>query len=293
MWAKSLVKIAHNKNWPHCGTCQCNRPDESGLPEIFLDEEDIIKLRVVNLQCDSSVNRALVSLHQPAPNPPCPDLPVRLVTYREPVEPPIVFRQETAVVCTPIADESEVGPRTGGVVYQHRERSKSRDTPRRRKRESPPRRRSRSRSPRDRQRKRHRSRRRRESKTPERRYRTRSRSCRRRNRRRSPIFSSSRQTVRLPYETSQAIERINQNLLKLAAPAEKLPRNIVSVTPVNIDKFPSLSEFPIQLPKGIVPSNAEVRVEKTRRNTSALHRSPSGVGRNQPPCSSRRSGSKK
>ena len=267
LWAKSLLKIAHNKNWPHCGTCQCNRPDESGLPEIFLDEEDIIKLRVVNLQCDSSVNRALVSLYQPAPNPPCPDLPVRLVTYREPVEPPIVFRQETAVVCTPIADESEVGPRTGGV-YQHRERSKSRDTPRRRKRESPPRRRSRSRSPRDRQRKRHRPRRRRESRTPERRYRTRSRSCRRRNRRKSPIFSSSNQAVRLPYKASQALERINQNLIRLAVPAGQPPRNVSN--PVNAGSFPSLSGFQYPLPKGIVPGDADVRLERERVNNSPV-----------------------
>ena len=268
LWGKSLLKIAHNKNWPHCQTCQCNRPDESGLTELFLDEEDIIQLRVVNLQCDSSVNRALVSLHQPAPNPPCPDLPVRLVTYREPVEPPIVFRQETAVVCTPIADESEVGPRTGGVVHQHRERSKSRDTPRRRKRESPPRRRSRSRSPRDRQRKRHRSRRRRESKTPERRYRTRSSSCRRRNRRKSPIFSSSNQAVRLPYEASQALERINQNLIRLAVPAGQPPRNVSN--PVNTGSFPSLSGFQYPLPKGIVPGDADVRLERERVNTSPV-----------------------
>ena len=35
----------------------------------------------------------------------------------------------------------------------------------------------------------------------------------------------------------QALERINQNLLKLAAPAKKLPGNVISVTPVNIDNL--------------------------------------------------------
>ena len=136
LWAKNLLKIAHNKNWPHCNTCQCARPDESSLTELLLDEEDIIKLRVVNLQCDSSVNRALVSIYQPVLNPPCPILPAvlvpsnwsasavgdeipRVVTYRqEPAaaEPPAVLRRETAVARTPSADRSEVGPSTGGVM---------------------------------------------------------------------------------------------------------------------------------------------------------------------------------
>ena len=75
LWSKSLLKIAHNKNWPHCSTCDCCKPEKSELPELLLDEEDIIKLRVVNLQCDGSVNRALVSLYGPVPNPPWPSLP--------------------------------------------------------------------------------------------------------------------------------------------------------------------------------------------------------------------------
>ena len=39
LWSKSLLKIAHNKNWPHCSTCDCCKPEESELPELLLDEE--------------------------------------------------------------------------------------------------------------------------------------------------------------------------------------------------------------------------------------------------------------
>ena len=76
LWLKSLLKMAHNKNWPHFSTCDCCKPEENERRECLLDEEDIIKLRVVNLQCDSSVNRALVSsLYGPVLNTPWPSLP--------------------------------------------------------------------------------------------------------------------------------------------------------------------------------------------------------------------------
>ena len=43
---------------------------------------------------------------------------------------------------------------------------------------------------------------------------------------------------------------------------------------MNIDNFPTLSEFPILLPKGIVPSNAEVRLERTQRCASPVCLTP-------------------
>ena len=64
------------------------------------------------------------------------------------------------------------------------------------------------------------------------------------------------------------MERINQNLIRLAVPAGQPPRNVLN--PVNAGSFPSLSGFQYPLPKGIVPGDADVRLERERVNTSPV-----------------------